>query len=248
MSQSELSPEAVPADPDTNAVEYRPVSMLAVLTILLGLSSALALTSPVLLVLPGLTMLMGWLAWRSINLSEGSLAGRNVVIWGMVFAAFFAAMSISRNVSRRMLAVRDAREITDTFISLLLANEPQKAHQLQYLENIRQPPGASLWLHYRTTGADYDSLRTFVDAPLIHTLLALGKKAKVRYYDYEDISEAAGRMYVVLLYTVTYEQDGKPHTFFARFIARRDLDLETNILSWSIDNYEAGVKPYESSK
>ena len=87
-----------------------------------------------------------------------------------------------------------------------------------------------------------------VDAPLVHALLSLGKKATVRYYDTEDIAEASGRTIVVQLYTVTFKENGKPQTFFARITTRRDIDIETGILTWSIDNYESGVKPYVSSQ
>ena len=248
MSQSKLSPAGLQPEADANVIEYRPVSMLAVLTLVLGLASALALAGPVLLFIPGICVLIGLFAWRSIASSDGSLAGRNVILWGLAFASFFTAMSLGRVLTQRALVVRDAKQISETFLSLLLANHPEKAHQLQLLEHVRQPTGTSLWLHYRTTPDDYDALRRFVDAPLIHALLSLGPKAKVRYYDTEDITESAGRTYVVLLYTVTFGEQGKPQTFFARLTARRDIDVETGILSWSIDNYESGVRPYVSSK
>lgn len=248
MSQSKISPARMHPEADADVIEYRPVSMLAVLTIALGLASALALAGPVLLFIPGACVLVGLLAWRSIARSEGTLVGRNVILWGLAFAAFFTAMSVGRILTQRALVVRDARQICDTFISLLLSNQPEKAHQLQYLEHLRQPTGTALWSHYQTTSNDHDALRRFVDAPLVHALLSLGKKADVRYYATEDIAEGSGRTYVVLLYTVTFEQQGKRQTFFARLTARRDVDTETGILSWSIDNYESGVRPYVSSK
>ena len=248
MSQSKISPEGLQSEPHDDAIQYRPVNLLAVLTLALGVASVLALAGPVLLFIPGTSVLVGLLAWRSIARSEGGMAGRNAIVWGLTLAVFFTAASLGRMYMQRWLIVRDARQISDTFISLLLANQPQKAHQLQYLEHLRQPTGTALWLHYQTTTDDYDALRRFVDAPLIHALLSLGKKAKVRYYATEDIAESSGRTYVVLLYTVTFEENGKPQTFFARLTSRRDIDMESGILSWSMDNYESGVKPYVSSK
>jgi hypothetical protein len=248
MPEAKTSTGGLQSEAPSEAIEYRPMSILAVLTMILGVGSILALAGPVLLFIPGLTLLMGLLAWRSIGRSEGGLAGRNAIVWGLGFAIFFTAMSLGRFLTQRALVARDARQISETFISLLLANQPQKAHQLQYLEHLRQPSGTSLWLHYRTTGDDYDALRRFVDAPLVHALLSLGSKATVRYYATEDISEAGGRTYVVQLYTVTYQEKGKPQTFYARITSRRDIDFETGILSWSIDNYESGVRPYVSSK
>jgi hypothetical protein len=248
MSQSKISPERLQSEADDDTLQYRPVNLLAVLCLVLGVASALALAGPVLLFIPGASVLVGLLAWRSIARSEGGMAGRNVILWGLAFAAFFTATSVGRIYMQRWLVVRDARQISDTFISLLLANQPQKAHQLQYLEHLRQPTGTPLWLHYRTTTDDYDALRRFVDAPLVHALLSLGNKAKVRYYATEDITEGSGRTYVILLYTVTFVEKGKPQTFFARITSRRDIDPESGILSWSIDNYESGVKPFVSSK
>jgi hypothetical protein len=248
MSQSRISPEGFASEADDDAIQYRPVNLLAVLSLVLGIASALALAGPVLLFIPGAALLVSLLAWRSIARSEGGMAGRNAILWGLAFAAFFTAMSVGRIVTQRVLVVRDARQISETFIALLLANHPQKAHQLQFLEHLRQPTGTDLWLHYQTTPNDYDALRRFVDAPLVHALLSLGKKAEVRYYATEDITESSGRTYVVLLYTVTFENQGKPQTFFARITSRRDIDLESGILSWSIDNYESGVRPFVSSK
>lgn len=248
MSPSKMSPEGSVSEADDDAIPYRPVNLLAVLSFALGVGSVLALAGPVLLVIPGASVLVGLLAWRSINRSEGAMAGRNVIVWGLFFAAFFTAVSLGRMYMQKWLVVRDAIQISDTFISLLLANQPEKAHQLQYLEHLRQPSGTPLDLHYLTTTDDYDALRRFVDAPLVHALLTLGNKATFRYYATEDITEGSGRTYVVLLYTITYKEQGKPHTFFARITSRRDIDPESGILSWSIDNYESGVTPFVSSK
>ena len=243
-----MQPEQPLGDDIPAALEYRPISLLAVFTLVLGVASSLSLAGPILLAVPALTVLLGALAWRSIAQSGGTLVGQKAILWGLALAVFFAAMSVGRSTTRRALAIRDSREIAETFIWLLQNNQPEKAHQLQLLESFRQPAGTPLQYHYRTTSNDYEALRIFVDAPLIHALLTLGKKAQVRYYATEDLSESAGRMYIVQLFTVTFEQQGKRQTFFARITTRRDIDLETGILSWAIDNYESGVKPFESGK
>ena len=248
MSQSESLPSSVAASDLPEVTDYKPVSLLAVLTFVLGIASCLALAGPVLFIIPSAALLVSILAFRSIAASDGMLIGRKLIIWGLVLAAFFSTTSIARTIARRELAVRDARQLARTFLTLIQKDEPQMAHQLQYRESQRQPPRTSLWTHYRTSLKDYEGLQTFVNDPLVRTLRTLGGNATVQFYAVEEIVENSQGMAFSLLYTVTYEEDGKPQTFFARVAVRRELEVNTGILDWSIDNYEAGVRPYVPSK
>ena len=238
----------MPDDADLEVEGYRPVSWLAVASLALGIAAPLTLSTPLLMCIPALGALFSLLALRSIAASDPPLVGRKVALTGLFLSLFFAAMSLVQLWAFDAQLKREARQCADLFLELLQRREPQKALQLMLAEGQREPADRPLWEFYRTTSHAYDLLRNFVDRPPVHGLLVLGDKANVRYWATEELLPEHDRHYVGLLYTVTYEHEGQPTTFFVRIGVERHVHDETGKVGWLVSSIEGGVRPFTPDK
>ena len=84
----------------------------------------------------------------------------------------------------------------------------------------------------------------FDQAPqLVPTLLALGQKAQIRYFATEGQGRIGGTDTVYQVYAVTYEEGGKPKTFFVGLELKRMLVEPTGRAAWQIARADGGVTP-----
>ncbi len=76
--------------------QYRSLSTLAVVALVLGICSLVAFTSPLLIVVPLSAGASGLLALQGIAASEGGLTGGRLARCGLALAVFFAVGSLTR--------------------------------------------------------------------------------------------------------------------------------------------------------
>ena len=88
--------------------EYVAVNGAAVFALLLGLASMLTLLEEVLLVIPLTAVIVGVIAWRQINQSNGTQTGKGLVAIAMLFALGFGGFVVAKETTRG-LRTRDDR-------------------------------------------------------------------------------------------------------------------------------------------
>lgn len=98
--------------------QYRSLSVLAVLSFLLGLSSASAFVSPLLVIVPLAGIAAALLALKSIAASDGGLTGEQLARWGIVLAVFFGVAAFSRGMVRDSLLRNQADAVAREWLAL----------------------------------------------------------------------------------------------------------------------------------
>src|SRR5688572_8073877 len=94
--------------------EYVAVNGPAVFTLLLGLASALTLLEEVLLILPITAIIVGIVAWRQINQSNGTQTGKGLIAIGLLCALAFGGFVVVREVTHDMRTRDDRNAIRAT--------------------------------------------------------------------------------------------------------------------------------------
>src|SRR5437868_12537851 len=95
--------------PDEQSVaHYRSVAPLAIVTVLLGIASALILTTPLLAPVPVAAIVVGIAALRAIRRSGGELAGQAPAIAGLCLATFFLGFGLTRHLYRQSVLEEQA--------------------------------------------------------------------------------------------------------------------------------------------
>jgi hypothetical protein len=231
----------ITAPDDAELAAYRALSAQAVVGLLFGLLAPLALVDPLLWWIPMLGVLLSALAIRRIKRND-SLTGRKMATAGLVLSLLFGAAAPSDWLLYRRIVRNEARQFSWLWFEFLKQDEPQKAHQLTLAPAVRQMLDHRLWAFYRNDPKLRQALEGYVQAPLVRTLLALGPKAQVRFFDTAGQTRQDDNDVVDELFAVTYEEDGENKSFFVAIQAVRHK-LATGEASWRITQAEGGVRP-----
>jgi len=167
---------------DPTLTEYRRVSVLAILALLLGLASSGALIGKVLLALPVIGLGVGLLAISKINASDSHFSGRRMARWGIFFSVLFGVAAVVHPLLFQMIVDRQGQSFARSWLELLVAGNVEQALEVvdksakspMDLRNTRGKPAAG-------TDIEAEYLKGFRQDPIIGQLLAAGNQAQVRY-------------------------------------------------------------------
>lgn len=227
---------------DAEMAEYRPLAAQAVLALIFGLLAPLAMIDVMLWGVPVLGVLFGWWALRRIRKNAPAMTGRKIALAGLALSLLFLVAAPSDWLAYRSIIRDEARQFSALWFKYLNQEEPQKAHQLTLIPQSRQTLDERLWAYYRNNPKARQDLETYVKSPLVRTLLALGPKAQVRFYQNAGQVHDNDNDQVEQLYAITYEEDNERKSFFVLVrMARRKLS--NGNAGWRILQTEGGVKP-----
>jgi hypothetical protein len=239
---------------DTEFAAYQAVAPQAVLGLICGLLAPFALIDPAFWFVPPLGILLNWWALRRIKNDPAALTGRKLAIMGLTLSLLLAVAAPVDWVVYRHLVADEARQFSSLWFKYLAQGEPQKAHQLTKMPQSRLPlDDNQLWDFYRNTSPNGDrkkrasnreELEGYVAQPLVRTLLALGPKAQVRFYQTAAQVADEREDVVELLYAVTYEEGNEKKSFFVFVQAvRGKLSKDKNQAGWRLTQTSGGIKP-----
>lgn len=230
--------------PDPDAGQYQAFSSLAGAGAVLGVLSAAALLSPGFWVLPIAGLVLSAVALGRIARNAPWLSGRKTAMWGLALSLVFGTTACTNTLVFRWCACNEARQMADLWFSFLRDSKPQFAHQLEQEPDDRQPLNELLLDYYRREKRQHRALYEFANQPIIRTLMALGDRAKVRYYATEAAEPNGQAYYVRLVYAITLEDPGKePTTFFLALHLQRARLTKAPLSDWRILRPEAPYRP-----
>jgi hypothetical protein len=213
--------------------QYRSVAPLAVVAAVLGVASALILTTPLLAPLPVAGIVVGIAALRSIGASRGQLAGRSVAIAGLCLATFFLGFGLSRHLGRQAELEKVARGMADVFLNLLQDGKPREAHQFRLTPSSRITAPEAIAEHYEKNTEAASELQTFVASGVIKDLIARGKEADVRFEGVSSATRDGKTDMLVLRYScASIEPAGSRQSLWLHI--NRKYDESTKRHEWEI--------------
>jgi hypothetical protein len=240
---SNETPRFSPSEQDADIAQYRVLSVSAVLSLLLGVSSALGLVSPLFWIVPVAGVALGLLALGRIARNAPALTGRKAAILGLFLSVLFGASGVMDWCSYRWMLRTEARRFAGTWFQLLADDEPEKAFQLTVHPPHRAKLDAPLWEFYRKEPRSRRDLEKYVKDPLVRTLLALGSKATARYYDTFGQGTDGDKVQVYLIYAVSFDaEDGRRESFFVGVELER-VEMESGTANWRITETKQDVVP-----
>lgn len=222
---------------------YRPLSGLAVVAALLGLASPLALFAPFLWVLPFGGVLTGVAALRAIGSMVPPMLGRKGALAGLALSLVFGVAGPVDWACYRWQIRREATQFAMQWFDLLRNREPHKAFQLRLAAETRSPLDDSLWQVYYEGSDLRQMLEQFLNDKAVRTLMALGDKATIRYFDTE--AQEGGRESDTLdqSFAVTYTSEEGPTTFFIGVRMERSRPKDSDRAFWRVISHRGGIRP-----
>jgi len=214
----------------------------AVAGLIFGLLAPVAVIDPMLWLVPPVGIVLSGLALRQIARRAPETLGRKAALWGLTLSIFFGTAAPANWFGYRWMVRREARQFASAWFEFLIHDQPHKAYQLTRHPKYRQPLGDELWEFYRGDPRWEGQLIAYVDRPLVHTLLALGEKAQVRYYETAQEDYTGQNAEVFQVYAVTYDDGGEKKTFFVALKMER-IKLESGGANWRLASTKHDLMP-----
>lgn len=221
--------------------EYRSVSGIAVAGLVFGTLSLGAMVDPLAWILP--TVGIGFSATALVRIagSDGSLIGRKAALVGLALSVTFGTAGPVEWFCSRWLVRREARQFTEAWFEYLRQGDPHKAHQLTLPLADRQPLDDSLWTEYQQ-GLRLD-LKGELKKPLVRSLLHLGDRAQVRFYQTTMQDRTGNRDRLEMVYAVTYPDGEEKKSYLVSVrLERREIEHTTHA-GWRIIGADGGIRP-----
>jgi hypothetical protein len=168
---------------------YHSPSVLAIVSLCLGILAPVALFAPLLLALAIAGILIGLLALRQISTSDGALIGRTAALWGLALSVIAIAAVFTRTAVTEQLLTRQAQAAAEEWFALLQSGESERAFELTSASRQgppKAPPGAP-----EPETPPVSPLDTFRADPVVHFLLEHADGKPVKFVRTE-IVDAAG--------------------------------------------------------
>jgi hypothetical protein len=227
---------------DDDLAQYRALSVPAVAGLILGLLSVVALVDPLAWLVPLTGVVVSAVALRKIARAAPALTGRRAALAGLVLSVLFGTAAVADWTAYRALTRHEARQFALLWFELLAEREPKKAFQLTLSPRERHPADEGLTEFYREGPHWHRMLLDYVDRPLVRTLLALGPRAVVRYYETRWQQSEGDREKLYQVFAVTFDDGGQKKTFFVGLTLHR-IKLESGPAVWQIADSDTGFKP-----
>ena len=236
MSQLNSAGNELATD-DQELPDYRPVSPLAIVGLLVGLLSVVAFVHPSLWCLPVLGAALCCLALRRMAVAETPQIGRRAALIGLTLSLLFGATASTRLAVYYCQLRAEARHLGKQWFEALHDRDPYRADQFTLPPDLRLKPEDDPVARYAER--DHRSrLSEEIEKPAMRMLLSLGPYAQVRYFGNFATEALTEHAAVVDIYTVSVRHEGQTTSCFMRLAWTRNLDYLTNQWYWKLGSSE----------
>lgn len=226
----------------TELPDYRPLCVPAAVGLAMGALSFLALLHPVMCFVPVLAIGVNVYALVLLARSD-RMVGRAAAVCGLCLALIFGVTEPVRVISYHWLAYRDGSQFGRQWIQAIQDGNLYLAHQMSVMPNDRKAPGDDLPALYSKSDSLRTELENYLKTPAITTLRSLGTRATVRHYQTERVETDGRHDLVEDVYAVTYDEDGRPKTFFIKLNMWRNLKSDAGPRLWRVQGPDGAYRP-----
>jgi hypothetical protein len=235
---------------------YSKPSVQAIVALLLGLLSPIALIHPLYWIVPLVTVVLSLIALRKIASSDGQLTGRTVALLALGLALLFGAWASSRHYSRQSAVFGQARQYSQAWLDLVLAGRLYEAYELHLSSSSRHPPGTSLEEIYgeislpleapvnerpggfNPTSQPKESFLHFFTTPPLSRIVTVGARGQARFagndqLQYDNLTHSD---LIFQKYTITYDENGQQQSFGVVVALRRVVARGSTDALWYVEN------------
>ena len=124
-------------------INYRPVSKLAVVAAVVGVLSSLAITTPLLWIVPLVGVVLAIVALVDVGRSGAEKAGRAAALVGLALSVGFGVQAVTSSLIAKSIMERRARAVVNAWLDALGENRLSVARSMidQNLLPASHPPG-----------------------------------------------------------------------------------------------------------
>ena len=209
------------------------VSRTAIVTLVLGLFSALTLVSLLLAFVPLLAIILGALSLRGIRASDGRVVGRLPVVIGVCLATFFLGWAATQRFGRELTIEGHGRRFAEAWLALVAEGDLHQAHQMTMPAHNRMQSAELRRQFYQKNPSALEDLNKFFSKSPVKEFIAQGPKVRFRFESPAGGDRAGFQDRLVLKYV--YDRgDGGPVPMW--ITVRREYHMEDEHADWEVEN------------
>jgi len=191
-------------------LEYRELSRLAIVGMILGVFSVLAIFTSVLWIVPVLAIILSLVAYYQIEKSE-VLTGKGMALVGMALAAIWLGIGVTQGGVRDRVMMSTSREMAKSWLDLLVDKKTMEAHQLTLRPSARQAASVSLDGYYQGDELTKEDLQAFETHDAVQAMREWdGGPLKAKFQHDISTSMYEGVNYGRHAFQVVDQESGKP--------------------------------------
>ncbi|HTN75155.1 MAG TPA: DUF4190 domain-containing protein [Pirellulaceae bacterium] len=214
---------------------YRRVSVAAVIALVLGVASSLALTYWLLWVLPMIAVVVAIVALRAIDTPGSNLTGRGFAVIGLVLALIFGLWAPTRAYTRQQHIYSQARPFADEWLELIRTGQLREAHQLTLRQAERQLTGVDLAEFYAKSSEAKGEYDRFATERFLKKLAEQGDRVTYTYVGGAELPPADMTGQTVMLgYRASWDDNGTPREVPLRVVLHRQQQADPSTYLWRI--------------
>jgi hypothetical protein len=225
---------------EQSLVEYRSISKLALATLGMGLGSALVLVSPLLALIPLLTVAGAILSLRTIQRSGGQVVGRTPAVIGLCLATFFLGWGVAARFSRATTLEARAQEFAEAWLRLVAEGDLEQADQLRVPARNRVLSAAGRKEFYQKNPDLAKGKVDFFGTPAFRDLIAQGKNVRIQFEGLEGVERSTFVDRLMLRYSFGDPQPGPRNRLLIITVKR---DRHERQADWIVEGAEGPDGP-----
>lgn len=233
-----LPPVQLGESQDLELAHYRVLTGQVVVGFIFGLLSPAALLDPMLWFLPPLGLFFCVWALRRIKTNPSAMAGRKRALFGLTLSLISLVAAPTEWYAYRYILQQQARQVADTWFKALVDNRPTMANSLMPTPRKGAPAPSS-----PKAGQPHKYAQDAIaGVPAATALLAMGSRARVRFYQTEEHNCRGYLDVISFIYAVTYEEKDEKKSFFVSVSVERDAS-PPGPPQWHIARTVSGYRP-----
>ena len=223
-----------PANDVDQIAQYRAINPFAVVALVLGILSSLALIYQPLWVLPLVGIGSALISIRQIR-SSGSQIGQGAAFTAIVLAVFFLTATFTRDRVRPWIVVHQAREFNEHFLELLRLNNHESAHQLTLPFPHRQSNQTDLKVFYHKNKNANDDLATFLQKQPLSKWTVNAQQGQISFRSLDRYERHGKVDYVIQTFqTIPPAHDDST---LLQMLCKRTIDDENGQVVWQVTEW-----------
>jgi hypothetical protein len=231
---------------DDPAQSYRPISPMAVVSLLLGIASLGAFFAGVLWLIPPIALVVGAMTSRRLEKAREEYAGQFISKVGVLFAviALFGAPTIY--YTKRFVLGRESRAIADAFLDRILENKLKLAYAYTARPDMQAEAQDDPEEIQKRRGRE--PFQMFIATPTVSQFGGKGAEVQVTHsgYWYDGADRGIERVMHQYLFTVYNAKDEVTGVFSVPVIISGAVGAEWPGRKWMVEVHQ--VDPYEPKK
>jgi len=229
-------------DEAPETADYRSISPLAVIALLLSIVSFGAVFTPMLWVVPIITVLLCIKALHSLALHQDSLSGRGLVLVALTLSCFLGGTVPVHYFTRHRTLNRQARAYAEQWLELIRQGKLMEAHQLRTSITMRAPADANLKEFYESD-PNREAFDLFAKTPPISELARWGQAGTIRFVDNLYITSEGDTDIMAQRFDVWREVDGTRYVIGLEIEMSRRTFAGISASGWEVHDCRAVSMP-----